>query len=101
MKRSRRKATAVNGAGSVTGVGAVHGAGAVSGAGAVKNVIGSHLYLERDGRVLLGLRHPDSAYAPLEHHFLAGHREQESAIDGIRAGRTCTELGWDAPGGGA
>ncbi|MCX5394716.1 NUDIX domain-containing protein [Streptomyces sp. NPDC006482] len=52
----------------------------VSGAGAVKVIIGAHLYLERDGRVLLGLRHPDSAYAPLEHHFLAGHCEQESAI---------------------
>ncbi|MEU6379550.1 NUDIX hydrolase [Streptomyces sp. NPDC046909] len=42
-------------------------------------VIGVHLYLERDGEILLGLRHPDSAYAPLQHHFLAGHCEQESA----------------------
>ncbi|MFE7270913.1 NUDIX domain-containing protein [Streptomyces sp. NPDC057623] len=46
----------------------------------VPNVIGVHLYLERDGEVLLGLRHPDSAYAPLEHHFLAGHCERESAV---------------------
>lgn len=46
----------------------------------VPNVIGVHLYLERDGEILLGLRHPDSAYAPLEHHFLAGHCERESAI---------------------
>ncbi|WP_063784524.1 NUDIX domain-containing protein [Streptomyces viridochromogenes] len=47
----------------------------------VPNVIGVHLYLERDGEILLGLRHPDSAYAPLEHHFLAGHCERESAVD--------------------
>ncbi|MGI5438782.1 NUDIX hydrolase [Streptomyces shenzhenensis] len=46
----------------------------------VPNVIGVHLYLERDGEILLGLRHPNSAYAPLEHHFLAGHCERESAI---------------------
>lgn len=44
------------------------------------NVIGAHLYLERDGEVLLGLRHPDSPFAPLQHHFLAGHCEQESAV---------------------
>lgn len=50
------------------------------GARTVKNVIGVHLYLERDGEVLLGLRHPDSAFAPLEHHALAGHCEQESAV---------------------
>ncbi|MDX2828530.1 NUDIX hydrolase [Streptomyces ipomoeae] len=46
----------------------------------VPNVIGVHLYLEREGEILLGLRHPDSAYAPLEHHFLAGHCERESAV---------------------
>ncbi|MFF3851138.1 NUDIX domain-containing protein [Streptomyces sp. NPDC002328] len=50
------------------------------GAGAVPNVVGVHLYLERDGRILLGLRHPDSVFAPLEHHFLAGHCERESAV---------------------
>lgn len=43
-------------------------------------IIGVHLYAERDGRLLLGLRHPDSAFAPLEHHFLAGHCERESAV---------------------
>lgn len=42
--------------------------------------IGVHLYLERDGTILLGLRHPQSSYAPLQHHFLAGRCEQESAI---------------------
>lgn len=47
---------------------------------AVPNVVGVHLYLERDGKVLLGLRHHDSPFAPLEHHFLAGHCEQESAV---------------------
>ncbi len=46
----------------------------------VPNVIGVHLCLERAGKVLLGLRHPDSLYAPLEHHFLAGHCEKESAV---------------------
>ncbi|MEV5704866.1 RdgB/HAM1 family non-canonical purine NTP pyrophosphatase [Actinoallomurus sp. NPDC052274] len=52
-----------------------------AGGRSVLNVIGAHLYVEdADGRVLLGLRHPDSAYAPSTHHFLAGHCEQESAI---------------------
>ncbi|MCX4681135.1 NUDIX domain-containing protein [Streptomyces sp. NBC_01433] len=45
------------------------------------NVIGVHLYLENDdGRVLLGLRHPDSAFAGGTWHFPAGHCEQESAV---------------------
>jgi 8-oxo-dGTP pyrophosphatase MutT (NUDIX family) len=49
--------------------------------GTVLNIIGVHLYLERpDGTVLLGLRHPDSAFAPSTWHALAGHCEQESAI---------------------
>ncbi|MGA5343533.1 NUDIX hydrolase [Streptomyces griseoincarnatus] len=49
--------------------------------GTVLNVIGVHLYLERpDGTVLLGLRHPDSAFAPSTWHVLAGHCEQENAI---------------------
>ncbi|MFD9389895.1 NUDIX domain-containing protein [Streptomyces sp. NPDC060000] len=39
----------------------------------VLNVVGVHLYLEHDGRILLGLRHPDSPFAPLHHHFLAVH----------------------------
>ncbi|MFE6331754.1 NUDIX domain-containing protein [Streptomyces sp. NPDC057806] len=49
-----------------------------SGAGAVKNVIGAHLYLERDGHTLLGLRHPDVAFAAEQWHALAGHVERES-----------------------
>ncbi|MER6847672.1 NUDIX domain-containing protein [Streptomyces flaveolus] len=49
--------------------------------GTVPNIIGVHLYLERpDGTVLLGLRHPDSAFAPSTWHLLAGHCEQENAI---------------------
>lgn len=49
--------------------------------GTVPNVVGAHLYLEDDeGRVLLGLRHPDSAYAGSTWHFPAGHCEQESAV---------------------
>ncbi|MFJ3641264.1 NUDIX domain-containing protein [Streptomyces sp. NPDC090108] len=54
--------------------------GSGHGSGAVLNVIGVHLYLEREGRILLGLRHPDSPFAPAHHHFLAGHCEQESAV---------------------
>ncbi|MFD7623913.1 NUDIX domain-containing protein, partial [Streptomyces sp. NPDC059802] len=47
------------------------------GAGAVKNVIGAHL-LERDGRTLLGRRHPDVEFAGGVWHALAGHVEWES-----------------------
>ncbi|MFI1283849.1 NUDIX domain-containing protein [Streptomyces sp. NPDC020858] len=47
---------------------------------ACPNVIGVHLYLEHQGRVLLGLRHPDSPFGASHHHFLAGHCERESAI---------------------
>ncbi|WP_418955464.1 NUDIX hydrolase [Streptomyces tritici] len=45
----------------------------------VPHVVGVHLYLERDGKVLLGLRHPDSVFAGGQWHFLAGHCEAESA----------------------
>ncbi|MGW5126847.1 NUDIX domain-containing protein [Streptomyces sp. NPDC004069] len=45
------------------------------------HIVGVHLYLEDDhGRILLGLRHPDSAYAGNTWHFLAGHCEREEAI---------------------
>ncbi|MFB6673091.1 NUDIX domain-containing protein [Streptomyces sp. NPDC056390] len=45
------------------------------------HVVGVHLYLEDEhGRILLGLRHPDSAYAGNRWHFLAGHCEREAAI---------------------
>ncbi|MFE3901123.1 NUDIX domain-containing protein [Streptomyces sp. NPDC059153] len=45
------------------------------------NGVGVHLHLEDDeGRVLLGLRHPDSAYAGNTWHYLAGRCEQESAV---------------------
>ncbi|MER5890773.1 NUDIX domain-containing protein [Streptomyces sp. NPDC001941] len=48
---------------------------------AVLNGIGVHLHLQDDqGRVLLGLRHPDSSYAGDMWHFLAGRCEQESAV---------------------
>jgi 8-oxo-dGTP pyrophosphatase MutT (NUDIX family) len=47
----------------------------------VLNGVGVHLHLEDDdGRVLLGLRHPASAYAGNTWHFLAGRCEQESAV---------------------
>ncbi|MFI1436357.1 NUDIX hydrolase [Streptomyces lydicus] len=47
----------------------------------VLNGIGVHLHLEdAEGRVLLGLRHPDSKYAGDTWHYLAGRCEQESAL---------------------
>ncbi|MGW5334424.1 NUDIX hydrolase [Streptomyces bauhiniae] len=45
------------------------------------NIVGVHLYAEDDdGRVLLGLRHPDAAFAGSTWHLLAGHCERESAV---------------------
>ncbi|UYQ65882.1 NUDIX hydrolase [Streptomyces peucetius] len=48
------------------------------GVSAVKNVIGAHLFLERDGATLLGLRHESVAFAGGQWHALAGHVERES-----------------------
>ncbi|MEU6620972.1 NUDIX domain-containing protein [Streptomyces litmocidini] len=47
--------------------------------GTVPNVVGVHLYLEQEGQVLMGLRHPDSAYAGGSWHVPAGHCEAEAA----------------------
>ncbi|MFV5995277.1 NUDIX domain-containing protein [Streptomyces sp. NPDC056231] len=45
------------------------------------HIVGVHFYLEDNhGRILLGLRHPDSTFAPATWHFLAGHCEREEAI---------------------
>ncbi|WP_282697637.1 NUDIX domain-containing protein [Streptomyces sp. CC208A] len=47
----------------------------------VLNGIGVHLHLEdAEGRVLLGLRHPNSKYAGNTWHYPAGRCEQESAL---------------------
>lgn len=47
----------------------------------VLNGVGVHLHLEdAEGRVLLGLRHPESTYAGDTWHYLAGRCEQESAL---------------------
>ncbi|MFJ7969646.1 NUDIX hydrolase [Streptomyces sp. NPDC096324] len=47
----------------------------------VLNGVGVHLHLEdTEGRVLLGLRHPESKYAGDTWHYLAGRCEQESAL---------------------
>ncbi|MFJ3877157.1 NUDIX domain-containing protein [Streptomyces sp. NPDC090077] len=47
----------------------------------VLNGVGVHLHLEdAEGRVLLGLRHPESKYAGDSWHYLAGRCEQESAL---------------------
>ncbi|MFJ5138684.1 NUDIX domain-containing protein [Streptomyces sp. NPDC088707] len=55
------------------------GAHAAAPPGTVPHIVGVHLYLEHDGRILLGRRHPDSAYAGGSWHALAGHCERESA----------------------
>ncbi|WP_184502897.1 NUDIX domain-containing protein [Streptomyces botrytidirepellens] len=48
------------------------------------HIVGVHLYLQDEhGRILLGLRHPDSAYAGNTWHFLAGHCEREEVISGL------------------
>jgi len=50
----------------------------------VLNGVGAHLYLQDDqGRVLLGLRHPDCEYAGNTWHFLAGGCEQEPVRDAV------------------
>ncbi|MET8008986.1 NUDIX domain-containing protein [Streptomyces sp. NPDC005271] len=46
-----------------------------------RSIVGAHLVLVRDNAVLLGQRHPDSAFAPGAWHLPAGHREAgESAL---------------------
>ncbi|MFF3394774.1 NUDIX domain-containing protein [Streptomyces sp. NPDC002669] len=53
-------------------------------AGTELHIVGVHLYLEdTHGRILLGLRHPDSAYAGNTWHFLAGHCEREEAVSAL------------------
>lgn len=48
------------------------------------HVVGVHLYLQdANGRVLLGLRHPDSTYAGRLWHTLAGHCEREDAVSSL------------------
>ncbi|MFF0476584.1 NUDIX domain-containing protein [Streptomyces sp. NPDC004284] len=47
--------------------------------GTEPHIVGVHLVLEQDGKVLLGRRHPDSAYAGGMWHVLAGHCEYEAA----------------------
>ncbi|MDV5143431.1 NUDIX domain-containing protein [Streptomyces sp. SBC-4] len=71
------------GTGTGTGTDVGTRAPATSPSGTVPNIIGVHLYLERDGKVLLGRRHPDSAYAGGAWHALAGHLEAESATAGL------------------
>ncbi|OIK28367.1 NUDIX domain-containing protein [Streptomyces malaysiense] len=50
-------------------------------AGTELHIVGVHLYLQDEhGRILLGLRHPDAAFAGNTWHFLAGHCEREAAV---------------------
>lgn len=44
-----------------------------AGGNSVRSGVGAHLYLERDGTVLLGRRHASCAYAPGWWHALAVH----------------------------
>ncbi|MFF8600060.1 NUDIX domain-containing protein [Streptomyces sp. NPDC015232] len=81
--------------------------------GAVPHVVAAHLVLEHEGKVLPGLRHPDSAFAGGLWHVLAGHCEDESAtaclvreareeaglaIDGADLGLVHTVHAVDGPG---
>ncbi|MEV7503195.1 NUDIX domain-containing protein [Streptomyces sp. NPDC093018] len=51
-------------------------------AGTELHIVGVHLYLQDEhGRLLLGLRHPDAAFAADTWHFLAGHCEHEAAVN--------------------
>ncbi|SFD79799.1 NUDIX hydrolase [Streptomyces aidingensis] len=47
--------------------------------GHLPNVLGAHLLLERDGRVLLGQRAASAEFAPGYWHVPAGHVERETA----------------------
>ncbi|MEV4743270.1 NUDIX domain-containing protein [Streptomyces sp. NPDC049555] len=42
-------------------------------------IVGAHLYFERHGEVLLGLRPPDALFGAHAWHVPAGHVERESA----------------------
>ncbi|MGC9544852.1 NUDIX hydrolase [Streptomyces sp. UG1] len=44
-----------------------------------RSIIGAHLVLLHEGCVLLGKRHPASAYAPSTWHLPAGHREDHES----------------------
>ncbi|GAA5701646.1 NUDIX hydrolase [Streptomyces avermitilis] len=58
-----------------------------------RSVVGAHLVLIRNGAVLLGKRHANSAFAPSTWHLPAGHREQgESAMGVIREAEEETGL---------
>ncbi|MFE0376168.1 NUDIX domain-containing protein [Streptomyces inhibens] len=45
---------------------------------ATLNFVGGHLYLEREGTVLLGQRSPSAAFGTGEWHALAGHVERQT-----------------------
>ncbi|MGW6202312.1 NUDIX hydrolase [Streptomyces sp. NPDC055089] len=46
------------------------------------HIVGVHLHLQDEqGRILLGRRHPRSAFGPNEWHYLAGHCEREAAVN--------------------
>ncbi|MFC9078226.1 NUDIX domain-containing protein [Streptomyces sp. NPDC057062] len=65
----------------VLGLTAVAAAPGNAPAGTEFHIVGVHLHLQDErGRILLGLRHPRSTFAPSTWHFLAGHCEREAAI---------------------
>ncbi|WP_424920151.1 MULTISPECIES: NUDIX hydrolase [unclassified Streptomyces] len=58
-----------------------------------RSIVGAHLYLERDGAVLLGRRHPDSVFAPSTWHLPAGHREADESALACVVRETAEETG--------
>ncbi|MFC8125945.1 NUDIX domain-containing protein [Streptomyces sp. NPDC057302] len=53
-------------------------------AGTELHIVGLHLHLQDEkNRILLGRRHPTSAFGGGSWHFLAGHCEREAAVAGL------------------
>ncbi|MFG3136578.1 methyltransferase, FxLD system [Streptomyces sp. NPDC048211] len=58
-----------------------------------RSIVGAHLVLIRDGKVLLGRRHASSAFAPSAWHLPAGHREANEAAISCMIRETKEETG--------
>ncbi|MFI6493752.1 methyltransferase, FxLD system [Streptomyces sp. NPDC050564] len=60
-----------------------------------RTIVGAHLVLIRNGAVLLGKRHPSSAFAPSTWHLPAGHREDTEATISCMVREAKEETGLD------
>ncbi|MFB6641481.1 methyltransferase, FxLD system [Streptomyces chartreusis] len=60
-----------------------------------RSIVGAHLVLLRNGAVLLGKRHPNSAFAPSTWHLPAGHREDMEAAISCMVREAKEETGLD------